>query len=299
MNRVLRTTQEILDVQKVISDGERVTHLWPNDCYYAHLSIYHFALPYVQNRVVLDAGSGSGYGSHYFAQNGAKYILGVDVSGEAVSFSHKYFQRANLEYKVMDLEKLDGCAPNSYDSIFSSNVLEHVPSALSFFCRAWSLLVPEGMLVLAVPPVIDDISRKNNLENPFHLNIWSPRQWHHVLQMFFSDIECYRHRAKPGIQLDFSRDPAQTTITEKDFDFESVSLEGLYEPTLTVVFVASTRLSKAEMSAKSRAFSFVDGSFTKALVQRSSPPFLSLIKRAWRVLRQKGIAYLIKRAVRF
>ena len=41
----------------LISDGgERVLHLYPNDCYFAHLSIYRFALDLCRGRTVLDAG---------------------------------------------------------------------------------------------------------------------------------------------------------------------------------------------------------------------------------------------------
>jgi 2-polyprenyl-3-methyl-5-hydroxy-6-metoxy-1,4-benzoquinol methylase len=299
MKKMIKSTQELLDVQKVTADGERVTHLWANDCYYAHLSLYHFALPFVQDRTVLDAGSGSGYGADYLARNGAKSVLGVDASEEAVAFSRKYFQRANLAYRVMDLGKLAGGLAPRYDVIFSSNVLEHVPDAFSFFRRAWSLLFPRGVLVLAVPPVIDEVSRKNNLDNPFHLNIWSPRQWHQVLDMFFSDIQCYRHRAKPGIQVDLFRDPAETMITEKDFDFERVSLDELYEPTLTVVFVARAPFPKAEMAAKSKTLTFVDDSFTRAPDQSPPPPGPGLFRRAWRVFRQKGIGYMIRRVISY
>jgi hypothetical protein len=51
--------------------GERmiVGNLWG---YWAHLSIYRFAVPFAQGKRVLDAGSGSGYGSSYLARHGAK-----------------------------------------------------------------------------------------------------------------------------------------------------------------------------------------------------------------------------------
>jgi hypothetical protein len=50
-------------IDEIMNKGERVTHLYPNDCYYGHLSIYYFALQFCQGGTVLDAGSGAGYGS--------------------------------------------------------------------------------------------------------------------------------------------------------------------------------------------------------------------------------------------
>ena len=40
--------------------------------YWAHLSIYHFALPFARGRRVLDAGCGAGYGAAYLARHGAQ-----------------------------------------------------------------------------------------------------------------------------------------------------------------------------------------------------------------------------------
>jgi hypothetical protein len=61
-------------VEGIIDDGERVTHLFPNDCYVAHLSIYDFVVPMVAGRNVLDAGGGAGYGAHHVAAHGARLV---------------------------------------------------------------------------------------------------------------------------------------------------------------------------------------------------------------------------------
>ena len=48
------------EAQEIAFGGERVTHLYPNDLYYAHLSIYWFASKFVKDKIVLDAGCGDG-----------------------------------------------------------------------------------------------------------------------------------------------------------------------------------------------------------------------------------------------
>lgn len=232
-------TQE--NFEDIIQGGERVTHLYPNNCYYAHLSIYHFALQFSQNNVVLDAGSGAGYGSAYLADQNAKLVIGIEVSATAVEFSKRNFTRDNLKYQIMDLQNIAGFPNDYFDLIFSSNVLEHVPDVAKFLNAACKLLKPDGTMVLAVPPITSEAARKQDAENPYHLNNWSPKQWHNAFEKFFEDIQPYRHWFDKNDEkeiLNFGNTPLQTTIDERDFLFEAVSLEELYSiPTYTAVFV--------------------------------------------------------------
>src|SRR5207244_2767236 len=77
-------------VEKITDAGERVTHLFPNDCYVAHLSIYRLVRASVAGAAVLDAGSGAGYGAAYLARHGAREVRGIDASPKAVAFSRQH-----------------------------------------------------------------------------------------------------------------------------------------------------------------------------------------------------------------
>jgi 2-polyprenyl-3-methyl-5-hydroxy-6-metoxy-1,4-benzoquinol methylase len=243
--------------------AERVTHLYANDLYYAHLSLYYFAAQFAQNSVVLDAGSGAGYGSAYLADHGAQFVHGIDVSAEAVAFSERYFQRPNLQYQVMSLEEITGFEPHSFDLIYSSNVLEHVPNVAAFLRSACELLTPEGVMIVAVPPVIHDMSRAENVANEFHFNIWSPRQWNHILKMFFSDVQSYRHFWRSGFELNPINTPEQSMIRESDFTFDPMGVEKyFYIPSMTVLFVVRAPRNLKELSAADKPLEFVDESFT-------------------------------------
>jgi predicted nicotinamide N-methyase len=80
------------EAQALMNRGERVSHLWPDDCYYAHLSLYHFALPFVQGKTVLDAGSGGGYGAAYLAEHGASSVIAVDVDPDDDSYIRPFIE---------------------------------------------------------------------------------------------------------------------------------------------------------------------------------------------------------------
>lgn len=253
--------------EEISDGGERVAHLVPNDIYYAHLSIYYFALQFCQGKTVLDAGSGAGYGSAYLADHGARRVDAFDIEEKAVKFSRYHFSKPNLTYQTMSIEKITGFPKKHFDVVFTSNALEHVPKVFPFFRSAWELLKPDGILVMAVPPVANELQHKANLENIYHLNIWSPRQWAHVLNLYFAEVQPYVHTFdKPGLELNFAHTPEETRINETDFIFEPVTVDDFYcRHTLTVIFVAKKpKAARATPFPNSRV-TFVDDSFTRQL----------------------------------
>lgn len=254
-------------MDRISGGGERVTHLYPNDCYYAHLSLYYYATQHCQERFVLDAGSGAGYGAAYLADHGARYVWAIELSEESVAFSQRHFPKANLEYSVMDLQNITGFSSQFFDLIFSSNVLEHVPDVMAFFRSAWQLLKPEGILMIAVPPIVRDVDWKENLGNKFHLNIWTPRQWQWVIRMFFEDVQCVWHGFnKPEYPLDFGSTPAQTRIDERDFTFKTIDVEEFYRnPTLSVIFLAHKPRPASDIPPSDFSLTFLENSFTRSL----------------------------------
>ncbi|MDW7776896.1 MAG: class I SAM-dependent methyltransferase [Methanosarcinales archaeon] len=248
-----------------MSKGERVTHLYPNDCYYGHLSIYYFALQFNLNSVVLDAGSGAGYGSVYLADHGAKFVWGIDISHKAIKFSEDCFKRSNVKFKVMDIENISGFPTNYFDFIFTSNALEHISDVPAFLRNAWKLLKPEGVMLVAVPPITNEEAIKVDSANPFHLNIWSPRQWYNEFNKYFLEVELYRHGfEKDEIKLDFGNTPAQTCISEKDFIFEQNSLEQFPTDSITAIFILRKPVSENKLPSPNRTITFVDDSFTRS-----------------------------------
>jgi SAM-dependent methyltransferase len=282
----------------VVDGGERVIHLWPNDCYLAHLSIYHFAAPFCQNGTVLDAGSGTGYGSAYLAEHGARFVCGIDIGEKAVAFSRHYFQRPNLTYRVMDLEKIAGFPDRTFDLIFSSNALEHVRYVPAFFHAAWRLLKPTGKLLIVVPPINTPEARAADLANKYHLNSWSPRQWHQVLSGYFSKIDCYRHFFdKPGVRLNFGNQPSEVVITEADFTFNLLTLEEMYRvQTFSAIFLASGLKPARRLPRPGSRVKFIDDSFT-----RRPPGAPAPLRPAQRLLRSpvlRPIKALLPRAVK-
>ncbi len=299
------------DAQAISDGGERATHLHKNHFFYAHLSLYDFATRFCRDAVVLDAGSGAGYGAAHLAAAGARHVVGIDLSPKAIAFSRHHFPRPNLEFREMNLEQISGFAPGSFDFIFTSNTLEHVPNVSGFLRAAWSLLKPVGILLVAVPPITDDRLCYLNLINRYHVNIWSPRQWQFALGQFFGEITPYLHGVE-RLGEDFKPEHTMpnSLLTEKSFVIEPGTVDDMYRIfTLTAIFLARKPRPEAELPPADAPLAFVDGSFTRppgvipSQVRKKlrgyfepEPPPLS---RAAGVARRQGVWALIRQAVAF
>ena len=87
--------------------GERFIPNKPEltNLYQEHIIRYRFASQFVRNKVVLDAGCGTGYGSYLLSQIGSKKVIGIDNSKRAINFCKNNFKAKNLEFKIDDCTK--------------------------------------------------------------------------------------------------------------------------------------------------------------------------------------------------
>lgn len=232
-------------LSRITNDGERmiVDNIWG---YWAHLSIYRFALPWVQGRSVLEAGSGSGYGADYFMENGAASVIGFDASEEAVLFSRDRYRTDGLRYETADLNQGLPTTAKSVDIIFSSNVFEHVAQIDTLIADCTRVLKEGGVAIIAVPPVNTEIALEVDIRNYFHVHHIPPSAWHAKLSRFFESVECYRHLGageyssdkREQEQLNLPAD--QVTIRETDFEFPQCDVDEMDRmPSITSVFVCS------------------------------------------------------------
>ena len=216
---------------------------------------------------MLDAGSGAGYGSAYLATHGAAFVHGVDMGEAAVAFSRDQFRLPNIDFHQADLADIDrlGFQPGSFDVIFSSNALEHVADVAAFFRSAHALLKPDGIAIIAVPPITNNYLRASNVANHYHLNIWSPRQWDHLLGQFFAEREYILHNyGQRGHILDFNQPMTEVVPTEA-WTFPQATLDEMSTVlTMTSVFVAR----KPRPAPTAKPIDFVDGSFTRPMNDR-------------------------------
>jgi SAM-dependent methyltransferase len=130
-----------------------------------HLAAYRWAGARAAGRSVLDAGCGEGYGSALLAEVAA-HVVGVDRA-EAVALAAARQRIANLEYRPLDLARLDDLAER-FDLVVSFQVIEHLPDPTGFLAALARRVAPQGTLAVTTPNRLMSVS-----ENPYHLREWT------------------------------------------------------------------------------------------------------------------------------
>jgi SAM-dependent methyltransferase len=154
-----------------------------------HLKRYVFARPYVQDKDVLDAACGVGYGTAYLAEPASR-VVGVDIDAGTLSYAQHRYGAPNVEFLQMDVTELDMPAA-SFDVVVSFETLEHVRDAPAAVGEAARVLREGGIYIVSTPRVTETTS---NPENPFHATEYSPEDFADLLAGSFADVELYGQR---------------------------------------------------------------------------------------------------------
>lgn len=138
-----------------------------NFTYYYHIEALRKINPNLSfnNYRVLDIGCGVGALSFYLASKGA-VVDGIDISSRAISICNAYKKEANIKnvhFINADVENLD--APNKYDLIICSEVIEHVNNDVGLLRSAKRLLKPKGLILLSTPSKSTILYKLHLLDN--------------------------------------------------------------------------------------------------------------------------------------
>ena len=135
---------------------------------------YPFAyFKHLQKGRLLELGVGSGDTLKLFSNWGWQ-VEGLDFDTEAV----KYATSQGLKVYAGDIFS-QNFVSGSFDAVFSSHVLEHVPDPVALMQESLRVLKPGGIFVAVTPNASSKLHRvfKSNwrgLEPPRHLNIFTP-----------------------------------------------------------------------------------------------------------------------------
>jgi len=125
-----------------------------------HLARYKWASRWVRNRSVLDVACGTGYGVTVLRAAGAKKVLSVDVSRDALRFG---YQRYCLAAACSDAHKLP-VATEACEAVVSLETIEHLQDPTTFIRELCRVLPTGGHLLLSTPN-----AARSSGQNPYHL----------------------------------------------------------------------------------------------------------------------------------
>ena len=134
----------------------------------AHVARYAVARPFCAGRRVLDIACGEGYGASLLASWGAREVIGIDLSAEAVGAARMHFSHPALQFLCGDAMEvqtlLAGEAP--FDLIISLETVEHVANSAAFLAGLRRVATPDAVIVVSCPN--DPAMLAVGENNPFH-----------------------------------------------------------------------------------------------------------------------------------
>jgi SAM-dependent methyltransferase len=106
-------------------------------------------LPNFKDKRVLDLGCGFGWHCRYAVENGAKSVIGIDISQKMLSEAKNKTKCGNIEYICMPIEDID-FPEESFDVVISSLALHYVKSFEDVLVRVYKCLSKGGDFVFSV-----------------------------------------------------------------------------------------------------------------------------------------------------
>jgi 2-polyprenyl-3-methyl-5-hydroxy-6-metoxy-1,4-benzoquinol methylase len=114
------------------------------------ISLYTYASQFVEKKTCLDIACGEGYGSRYLALHGATWVIGGDISLQAIQHAQRTHSLPNNHFLVLDAETLP-FRDNSFDIIISLETIEHLSHPGKILKECKRVLKPGAYLLLSTP----------------------------------------------------------------------------------------------------------------------------------------------------
>lgn len=144
------------------------------------LQAYYLAKPYIKGDL-LELGCGEGRGVEQLSELADSYI-GIDKIQEVIDvLKAKY---PSLQFEQAVFPPFQNLEDNSFDSIVSFQVIEHVKEDANYLKEIHRVLKPGGLAVLTTPNIKKTLSR-----NPWHVREYTAVELTELASKYFSDVE--------------------------------------------------------------------------------------------------------------
>lgn len=143
------------------------------------LQAYYLAKPYVKGDL-LELGCGEGRGVELLSPLAEGY-LALDKIQEVINSLKEKYPNVNFEQAVFPPFK--NLPDNSFDSIVSFQVIEHVKDDHGFLKEIERVLKPGGVAVLTTPNIKMTLTR-----NPWHVREYTAQQLTDLASKYFSKV---------------------------------------------------------------------------------------------------------------
>jgi 2-polyprenyl-3-methyl-5-hydroxy-6-metoxy-1,4-benzoquinol methylase len=131
------------------------------------LKAYIAAKPNIKGDL-LEVGCGQGRGVELLIKNSSTY-LGIDKIQEVIDQLAEQFPESKFRQAV--IPPFSDIESNSFDTVVSFQVIEHIEDDLLFLKEIYRVLKPGGIAVISTPNILQTLSR-----NPWHIREYTSTQ---------------------------------------------------------------------------------------------------------------------------
>lgn len=125
---------------------------------------YNFCSAFIKDKKILDIPCGVGWGTSLLEK--ANFVIGIDVSVEAIDYARKHYDNVNRKFYVAAMESIP-FKNDSIDIIICLEGFEHITKdkGLHFIEEVKRILKAKGLLIISCP-ILD--ARGKPTGNPYH-----------------------------------------------------------------------------------------------------------------------------------
>lgn len=144
------------------------------------LKAYYAAQPYVQGNV-LEVGCGEGRGVELLLDK-ADQLTGIDKIQEVIDrLTTKYPQGKFMQSFI---PPFGGLASDTYDTVVSFQVIEHIQNDRFFLEEIYRVLKPGGTALISTPNILQSLSR-----NPWHIREYKAEELRALCTAIFDEVD--------------------------------------------------------------------------------------------------------------
>jgi len=181
---------------ELVSDADDNVRYVPegisNFCSLAHESRYNYVIDNydIKDKIILDFGCGSGYGSYMLSKH-AKKVDAIDYSPTSIEYARSRYNNHNINYNVLNAclseEVFRVLEQNKYDIIVTFDVIEHLDKYFDYLENIKKLLKNDGILIIGCPNRLQTFEWRKEWEK-FHIQEFTPYQLRKILSFYFTNV---------------------------------------------------------------------------------------------------------------
>ncbi|WP_109831306.1 class I SAM-dependent methyltransferase [Reichenbachiella versicolor] len=177
------------------------------------LKAYYLSLPSIKGDL-LEVGCGMGRGFEVVWPHVDSYTA-IDKIPKVVDGLAEVFQE--IDFKCMNVPPFHGIESNSFDTVISFQVIEHIKDDRLFLEEIRRVLKPGGKAFLTTPNITMSLTR-----NPWHIREYTRMTLERLVQSVFQDYEIYGVIGNEKVMEYYERNKKSVErITRFDlFDFQ-------------------------------------------------------------------------------